>query len=889
MNLKHRIIIFLMLCSTCFAGFVYDDLKPSVTGTHDLGTSALRWNDSYFSGTMTASVIDGATLTNLTIENNWTWEGTSVGAIWTDGSKQIAMADAEGAVTFIAGGAGILVLNGNSGNEGVSVGDGSIAGMTFDLKGGDSLATFENDVTISGLLRPTFVQTKGLDNTAGSIHILDSSTSEFEVAPYYGVVTETPASGTNYQLFFTAIPTGSADYEFEVDGTGPDTFKWRKDTGGGFGAYTNGVPRATFFTTLENNIKYAFNDRGTDTWTIGDLWEFTADAIPNKTFNVDTLGEIVTIQATTILGRVTVGDPTRILMMPNAATQFEVSDALTGRTYIDIDTVTGSEKIEFGNATDNPDYPFLGTGTTTINSLTASLGVYTDASKGLTSTAPSSGVLGYWSRTGTVVSTANAGDDITTTGTGTFNAFDLPATNLIYDMAAGTALTGRSIIFDNSDATFSEFYSNTSFTFKHNGGGLTMTGESPTLTLDVQRAAGGVTTSLMDVMFKNTTTDTTITAGKIGVFGTMTGPTATYMFFDIDTTAAHDSALMKLGKLGLGLGLSGTTVPSKMLEVVGDTDLTGDLTVSGNTTLGNAAGDITDINGEYTLPQVDGAAGDIITTDGANTATFKTPTSHTQIAFSMYDAEPARGSETSIDGAFLLLTAGTPASPTPIQLGPATPANDVSISKGTGKLVVVVVAGSDFAGDITVTGTSVDRDTGATTGSDTDTLTIDALTTDGSDTDANGNVRHAFTGAYITSKWFVGTVVLSSTTLDCTIYAYHVSFEQFDDTADITLDTFDVNLLTTSVNAEFDSYLYSIEVTGDKCDISREASLNIGAGGETALANRYWRLRRGNIGKALDGTTDGTWVDIHYSNSPAFVEDVSLKVWATEIVPLTLD
>ena len=296
-----------------------------------------------------------------------------------------------------------------------------------------------------------------------------------------------------------------------------------------------------------------------------------------------------------------------------------------------------------------------------------------------------------------------------------------------------------------------------------------------------------------------------------------------------------------------------------------------------------------DFEGLIKLNTDPGASGEIIKSNGAGSdPTWVTPTSHTQIAFSMYDAEPARGSETSIDGAFLLLTAGTPASPTPTQLGPATPANDISISKGTGKILVVIVAGSDVTGDITVTGTSVDRDTGATTGSDTDTLTIDALTTDGSDTDANGNVRHSFTGAYITSKWFVGTVVLSSTTLNCTIYAYHVSFEQFDDTADITLDTFDVNLLTTSVNAEFDAYLYAIEVTGDKCNITREASLNIGAGGETALANKYWRLRRGNIGKSINGTTDGTWVDIHYSNSPAFVEDVSMKVWATEIVPLTL-
>lgn len=44
--------------------------------------------------------------------------------------------------------------------------------------------------------------------------------------------------------------------------------------------------------------------------------------------------------------------------------------------------------------------------------LTASKGVYTDADKKLTSTAPASGAVGYWSRTGTVLSTATANDDV---------------------------------------------------------------------------------------------------------------------------------------------------------------------------------------------------------------------------------------------------------------------------------------------------------------------------------------------------------------------------------------------------------------------------------------------------------------------------------------------
>jgi len=66
-------------------------------------------------------------------------------------------------------------------------------------------------------------------------------------------------------------------------------------------------------------------------------------------------------------------------------------------------------------------------------------------------------------------------------------------------------------------------------------------------------------------------------------------------------------------------------------------------------------------------------------------------------------------------------------------------------------------------------------------------------------------------------------------------------------------------------------------------DIARLASLNIGTDGETAIASRYWRLRRGNLARALNTTTDGVWASIFYANSPAYVEDVTMKVWATRL------
>ena len=243
------------------------------------------------------------------------------------------------------------------------------------------------------------------------------------------------------------------------------------------------------------------------------------------------------------------------------------------------------------------------------------------------------------------------------------------------------------------------------------------------------------------------------------------------------------------------------------------------------------------------------------------------------ICLSFYDAEPARVSVSNVHGGLNALATAQPLNSVP---------TNIVVSKGTGKIVIIVNAGSDLVGDILVTGTSVNRNTGATTPADTDTITVDAVTTDNSDTDSNGNTRPQFVGAYISSKWFQGSVTLSTTNLTLTdVDVYHVSFEQFNDQPNLVLDTFDSTILVTNVNAEYDAYLYCIQVTGDKCDIALEAELHVGVDGETPVAGTNPRLRRGNLGVALDGTTDGIFVELYYSNSPAYVEDVNMKVWAT--------
>ena len=263
-------------------------------------------------------------------------------------------------------------------------------------------------------------------------------------------------------------------------------------------------------------------------------------------------------------------------------------------------------------------------------------------------------------------------------------------------------------------------------------------------------------------------------------------------------------------------------------------------------------------------------------TDANKTLVSKAITIDTPISLETYDPSPSRSSESDLHGGLQMLIMGQPLDSTP---------TNIVVTKGTGKVLISVNAGTDIVGDITITGTTVDRNTGVTTPADTDTITVDTLTTNTSTTDTNGNTKYSGSDIYIGSKWFTGSVTLSTTNLTLTdVDVYHLSFEQFNDSPNITIETFDSSLYTTNVSAEYDSYLQSIEVTGNKAIVSLLSELHIGADGETAIANKYWRLRRGNINKSLDGTTDGVWITTHYSNSPAYIEDVNTKVWAIKTV-----
>jgi hypothetical protein len=77
----------------------------------------------------------------------------------------------------------------------------------------------------------------------------------------------------------------------------------------------------------------------------------------------------------------------------------------------------------------------------TLSGLNPNSGVYTNGTSGLTSMPPSTGIIGYWSRTGTTLSPSNAGDNVTTSGN-------------IYTTGSG-AITSAGLLTGQAGATIS--------------------------------------------------------------------------------------------------------------------------------------------------------------------------------------------------------------------------------------------------------------------------------------------------------------------------------------------------------------------------------------------------------------------------------------------------
>lgn len=138
--------------------------------------------------------------------------------------------------------------------------------------------------------------------------------------------------------------------------------------------------------------------------------------------------------------------------------------AISGSGYGVYSSVSGAATTNtagyFSAANASTNYAlYIAAGNVNIQGLTASSGVYTDSNKNLTSTVPSSGTVGYWSRTGTTLSPATANDIVSIANTTTTGA-DLAITNTgvytgtgIFNLTADSATSGDIINISASALT----------------------------------------------------------------------------------------------------------------------------------------------------------------------------------------------------------------------------------------------------------------------------------------------------------------------------------------------------------------------------------------------------------------------------------------------------
>lgn len=258
----------------------------------------------------------------------------------------------------------------------------------------------------------------------------------------------------------------------------------------------------------------------------------------------------------------------------------------------------------------------------------------------------------------------------------------------------------------------------------------------------------------------------------------------------------------------------------------------------------------------------------------------KIPSMTQRLTLTNYVDEATRGKEIAqFGGMEVILSGGSFSTGTP-----------ETATNGCGKLVFVINAGSDLVGDMTITGDTVDRNTGVITLGDTEVVTLDGATTDGSDTDAQGNIRHELSSAYITDKWFQGAVSISTTEVDVSDFdLYNVAFHQFGDTPlSIELNMFDITGLPTNTAAWLFAYIYTLEQMNGTCEIARCGSIEILAA-DIDAADVHYRRKIGEIGKTLNPATDGIWVDIYAGPfNQTYWEDISTIVIYSATAPLTL-
>ncbi|MCC7436249.1 hypothetical protein IT402_00005, partial [Candidatus Nomurabacteria bacterium] len=238
----------------------------------------------------------------------------------------------------------------------------------------------------------------GIGTASPSAALSVGSSSQFQVNSSGAIAAATgiTSSGT---ITFSSI-SGSTQC-LQVNSSGVVT-----GTGSACGTASGNITIGTTTITSGTNTRVLYNNSGVvGEYTISGSGSVAMTTSP--TFVTPTLGAAT---ATSINGNTFTTGTYTLTGAAGKTLTFNNSITLAGTDSTTMTFPSTSATI----ARTDAGQTFTGTqvfsNTTTFSALTASSAVYTDASKNLTSTAPTSGTIGYWSRSGTTLSPATAND-----------------------------------------------------------------------------------------------------------------------------------------------------------------------------------------------------------------------------------------------------------------------------------------------------------------------------------------------------------------------------------------------------------------------------------------------------------------------------------------------
>ncbi|MCX6325558.1 MAG: hypothetical protein NT144_02740, partial [Bacteroidia bacterium] len=236
-----------------------------------------------------------------------------------------------------------------------------------------------------------------------------------------------------------------------------------------------------------------------------------------------------------------------------------------------------------------------------VSGLTGDRGVYTDNNSFLTTNPPITGVLGYWSRTGNVLTPTAAGDTITTSGNISTRAGGLITSSGLLTGSAGATITGGAVNLNTDNLT----------------NGVNIASSTGNQTVNIANGAGNKTVNIGST---NGTTSITQRVGT-GNFNLDGVGASTYKIGESTTGGSITiGGTAQTGAIGIGTGTGAQTLNFGSGGTGTKTINIGTGAAINAITIGN-----TDIGTTIKLPGLDVSAG--VYTDASRNLTSAPPTS----------------------------------------------------------------------------------------------------------------------------------------------------------------------------------------------------------------------------------------------------------------------